>query len=180
VALSTESSPHKRRFRHVDVSSSHAAPRRAAPRATADRFGSAAVRISFFQFRILFIYFSVLKLKLTGESAQVHRGSRQRRSRRRASAVASRRPRHGLWCDPNPAPTLSLTMVTCEPGVLVVCDIPIKQFLLYLDEKQDGPGARFIIANLDDTHLFVKQDAINLIREELDKLFEENQYSFIQ
>lgn len=70
-------------------------------------------------------------------------------------------------------------MTNSVPGVLVACDIPIKQFLLYLEDKQDA-GARFIIANLDDTHLFVKQDAVALIRRELDKLFEENQYSFIQ
>lgn len=68
-----------------------------------------------------------------------------------------------------------------EPGVLVACDIPIKQFLLWLDEQQDnGAGTRFIIADLDDTHVFVKHDAVSLIRRELDKLFEENQYSFIQ
>lgn len=70
-------------------------------------------------------------------------------------------------------------MVNCMPGVLVACDIPIKQFLLYLEDKQD-PGLRFIIANLDDTHLLVKQDAVALIRRELDKLFEENQYTFVQ
>lgn len=71
-------------------------------------------------------------------------------------------------------------MVTCEPGVLVECDVPIMQFLLWLDDKQASTGRRFIIANLDDTHLFVKDDAVSLIRTELNKLFEENQYSCIQ
>ncbi len=70
-------------------------------------------------------------------------------------------------------------MVACDPGVLVTCDIPIKQFLLWLDEKKDGFGRRFIISDLDDTHLFIKADAVQFIRDELDKLFEENQYSFI-
>jgi TFIIH basal transcription factor complex TTD-A subunit len=70
-------------------------------------------------------------------------------------------------------------MVTCEPGVLVSCDIPVKQFLLWLDDQQDGVGTRFIITDLDDTHLFVKEDAISLLRDELNKLYEENQYSFI-
>jgi TFIIH basal transcription factor complex TTD-A subunit len=70
-------------------------------------------------------------------------------------------------------------MVTCEPGVLVACDIPVKQFLLWLDDQQDGPRSRFIITDLDETHIFVKEDAIALIRAELNKLYEENQYSFI-
>lgn len=72
------------------------------------------------------------------------------------------------------------TMVTSDPGVLVSCDIPIKEFLLWLDEQQDGTGMRFIIADLDDVHLFVKQDAVEFIQTELNKLYEENQYSFIK
>jgi TFIIH basal transcription factor complex TTD-A subunit len=71
-------------------------------------------------------------------------------------------------------------MVASEPGVLVSCDIPVKQFLLWLDEQQDGRGTRFIITDLDDSHVFVKADAVTIIRDELNKLYEENQYSFIK
>jgi TFIIH basal transcription factor complex TTD-A subunit len=71
-------------------------------------------------------------------------------------------------------------MVASEPGVLVSCDIPVKQFLLWLDEQQDAGGTRFIITDLDDTHVFVKSDAVTLIRQELNRLYEENQYSFIK
>jgi TFIIH basal transcription factor complex TTD-A subunit len=71
-------------------------------------------------------------------------------------------------------------MVASEPGVLVSCDIPVKQFLLWLDDQQENNGSRFIITDLDDTHVFVKEDAVALIREELNRLYEENQYSFIK
>ena len=71
-------------------------------------------------------------------------------------------------------------MVASEPGVLVSCDIPVKQFLLWLDDQQENNGSRFIITDLDDTHVFVKEDAVKLIREELNRLYEENQYSFIK
>lgn len=62
-------------------------------------------------------------------------------------------------------------------GLLVTCDIPVKEFLLWLDESQPR---KFIVFDLDATHLFVKNDAMEFLQEELNKLYEENQYSFIQ
>lgn len=70
--------------------------------------------------------------------------------------------------------------MNAESGVLITCEIPIKQYLLWLDEQQDGVGRRFIRADLDDTHLFVHAWAIDHIKESLNKLYEENQYTFIQ
>ena len=68
-------------------------------------------------------------------------------------------------------------MVSAVNGLLICCDIPVKQFLLWLDEQQDR---RFIITELDETRLFVQEHALPFIQEELNKLYEENQYSFIK
>lgn len=63
-------------------------------------------------------------------------------------------------------------------GMFISCDIPVKEFLKWLDENQSA--GKFIIADLDETHLFVSEQALPFIRQELNKLYEENQYSFIQ
>lgn len=68
-------------------------------------------------------------------------------------------------------------MVSAVVGLLVTCDIPVKEFLLWLDEQQTE---KFIITDLDETHLFVKESSLPFLQAELNKLYEENQYSFIQ
>lgn len=68
-------------------------------------------------------------------------------------------------------------MVNATAGLLISCDVPVKEFLLHLDE---GQMTKFIITDLDETHLFVKESAVEMIKIELNKLYEENQYTFIQ
>lgn len=68
-------------------------------------------------------------------------------------------------------------MVSAVVGLLVTCDIPVKEFLLWLDEQQEH---KFVIRDLDETHLFVQLSSLAFVQEELNKLYEENQYSFIQ
>lgn len=68
-------------------------------------------------------------------------------------------------------------MVSGTPGVLVTCDVPVKEFLIYLDEQQVD---KFIITDLDATHLFIRESAVQFLKDELNKLYEVNQYSFIQ
>jgi len=67
--------------------------------------------------------------------------------------------------------------VKASPGMFLECDIPIKQYLLKLDE--DNAPNRFVICDLDDTHLFIHSWAVNMIREQLDLLYQENYYTFI-
>lgn len=69
-------------------------------------------------------------------------------------------------------------MPDAVPGVLVTCDIPIKEYLVWLNENQSSARG-FIIEDLDATHLFVTEAALPFIMRELDKLYEENQYSNI-
>ena len=50
-------------------------------------------------------------------------------------------------------------MVNVTKGVMVECDPAMKQFLLYLDETLKL-GSRFIIQDLDETHLFISSDVL--------------------
>lgn len=54
-------------------------------------------------------------------------------------------------------------------GVLVTCDPAVKQILLQLDEND-----RFIIQDLDDTHLLVSADAVDRLKADLEMELEKN------
>ena len=54
-------------------------------------------------------------------------------------------------------------MVNVTKGVLVECDPAMKQFLLYLDESMKL-GSRFIIQDLDETHIFISSDVLGKLR----------------
>lgn len=47
----------------------------------------------------------------------------------------------------------------------------MKQFLLHLDEKSIL-GRRFILQDLDDTHLFIAADIIEILQTEIDGLMD--------
>ncbi|XP_078658632.1 general transcription factor IIH subunit 5-like [Branchiostoma floridae x Branchiostoma belcheri] len=63
-------------------------------------------------------------------------------------------------------------MVNVLKGVLVECDPAMKQFLLHLDEK-NSLGRKFVMQDLDDTHLFISADIVDLLREKIDDLFDQ-------
>lgn len=67
-------------------------------------------------------------------------------------------------------------MPIANKGVLMKCDPPTKQFLMYLNEHE--PQHRFVIEDLDDEHLFIIPDpAIQVyIREKIDEWNEKNTY----
>mmetsp|Transcript_44625 Transcript_44625/g.142090 ORF Transcript_44625/g.142090 Transcript_44625/m.142090 type:complete len:87 (+) Transcript_44625:57-317(+) len=48
-------------------------------------------------------------------------------------------------------------MSSCEAtrGVMIECDIPVKQYILKLNEERPN-SEKFVIRDLDDTHLFVQ------------------------
>ena len=58
-------------------------------------------------------------------------------------------------------------MVNLTRGVLVECDPAMKQFLLFLDEKLKL-GSRFIIQDLDETHLFISVDVVEQLKAQID------------
>ncbi|GAV05456.1 hypothetical protein RvY_15588 [Ramazzottius varieornatus] len=62
-------------------------------------------------------------------------------------------------------------MVNVSKGVLVKCDPAMKQFLIFLDEKEEL-GKRFIIQDIDDEHLFISKDVQEMLKERLDSLMD--------
>lgn len=68
-------------------------------------------------------------------------------------------------------------MVNVAKGVLLKCsDAAIKQFIKHLDESS-ALGMKFIIHDLDDTHLFVQGDVTRSLQMKLDELMARNSYS---
>lgn len=62
-------------------------------------------------------------------------------------------------------------MVNVQPGVLIECDPQMKQFLLHLDET-NAVGSKFILQDLDATHLFVSASMIETLKNQIDDLME--------
>ena len=62
-------------------------------------------------------------------------------------------------------------MVNVTKGILVECDPAMKQFLLHLDEKF-LLGSKFIIQDLDDTHLFISADVLDMLKSQIDDLMD--------
>jgi len=57
-------------------------------------------------------------------------------------------------------------------GVLLTCDVAVKQILLAKNQEQN-----FVIEDLDDYHLLIKADEEDRIRRMLDVELEKNTYS---
>ncbi|KJE88626.1 hypothetical protein CAOG_00252 [Capsaspora owczarzaki ATCC 30864] len=61
-------------------------------------------------------------------------------------------------------------------GVLIECDAAIKQFLLHLDSQQPSE-TRFIIADVDETHLFVDPPSLPMLQTKLDEMLDKNNFT---
>lgn len=62
-------------------------------------------------------------------------------------------------------------MVNVIKGILVECDPAMKQFLLHLDETEEL-GRRFVIQDLDETHLFLSAEILPVLQERIDDLMD--------
>nr|ACO13097.1 General transcription factor IIH subunit 5 [Lepeophtheirus salmonis] len=62
-------------------------------------------------------------------------------------------------------------MVNVTRGVLVECDPAMKQFLLYLDERAEL-GTRFVVQDLDATHLFISPEILPKLQDRIDDLMD--------
>ncbi|EFX70423.1 hypothetical protein DAPPUDRAFT_328340 [Daphnia pulex] len=59
-------------------------------------------------------------------------------------------------------------MVNATEGVLVECaDAAMKQLLLHLDEKLP-PDKKFILHDLDETHVFIASKHLEFLQSEID------------
>lgn len=52
----------------------------------------------------------------------------------------------------------------------------MKQFLLYLDDIREL-GDKFVLEDLDDTHLFIDSVYVDRLKEKIDDLMEKHSYS---
>uniref|UniRef100_A0A4W6CFY5 General transcription and DNA repair factor IIH subunit TFB5 n=3 Tax=Lates TaxID=8186 RepID=A0A4W6CFY5_LATCA len=73
----------------------------------------------------------------------------------------------------------SVNMVNVHKGVLVECDAAMKQFLLYLDETM-ALGKKFILKDLDDTHLFILAEVVQTLQERVGELMDQNSFPITQ
>lgn len=64
-------------------------------------------------------------------------------------------------------------------GYLVSCDVPTKQFIQYLNELKPA-DKKFIIQDLDATHLLVKAQAKAEIERKIENFFDANVYSPVE
>lgn len=62
-------------------------------------------------------------------------------------------------------------MVHVVKGVLVECDPAMKEFLIHLDDTKEL-GRKFIIQDLDETHLFIASDIIDTLLNRVDDLMD--------
>ncbi|KAJ3049308.1 General transcription factor IIH subunit 5 [Rhizophlyctis rosea] len=66
-------------------------------------------------------------------------------------------------------------MVRAITGALIECDPAVRQILIDLD-NQAPPDEKFIIKKLDDTHLLIKSQFVDSVKEQLEDILEENTY----
>lgn len=66
-------------------------------------------------------------------------------------------------------------MVVSDQGTLIECDPQMKQFILFLDEKQPV-GSKIVLRDLDATHVFVDSSHVERIKSEIDELMERVNY----
>lgn len=57
-------------------------------------------------------------------------------------------------------------------GVLVTCDVPVHELILHISKNSDD--GEFVLDTLDDTHLFVRKDAVEKIQEAVASLMDNN------
>uniref|UniRef100_A0A8C5N4G6 General transcription and DNA repair factor IIH subunit TFB5 n=1 Tax=Leptobrachium leishanense TaxID=445787 RepID=A0A8C5N4G6_9ANUR len=60
-----------------------------------------------------------------------------------------------------------------------IFDPAMKQFLLYLDET-NALGKKFIIQDLDETHVFVLAELVAVLQEKVGELMDQNSFPITQ
>ncbi|OMJ73402.1 hypothetical protein SteCoe_27910 [Stentor coeruleus] len=62
-------------------------------------------------------------------------------------------------------------MVKKSEGIFICCDEPIKQYLRYLDQNH-----KFIIRDLGEGQLFIRQDAIKSVKEWVEEYLDQQTF----
>jgi len=66
-------------------------------------------------------------------------------------------------------------MVKAMQGVLLKCDIPTKVYIVTLNQQKE-PSEKFILEDLDDTHLFVQPTVVEWLKTQLKEFQDQNTY----
>ena len=66
-------------------------------------------------------------------------------------------------------------MVVAKKGVLLTCDPTVKVFVMQMNEKK-SPDQKFVLADLDETHLFVHKSAAEEVRNQVEQFLDKNTY----
>lgn len=72
-----------------------------------------------------------------------------------------------------------MTVIWILVHVCLYSDPAMKQFLLYLDES-NALGKKFIIQDLDETHVFVLAELVNFLQERVGELMDQNSFPITQ
>uniref|UniRef100_A0AAF5Q478 General transcription and DNA repair factor IIH subunit TFB5 n=1 Tax=Wuchereria bancrofti TaxID=6293 RepID=A0AAF5Q478_WUCBA len=62
-------------------------------------------------------------------------------------------------------------MVNVKKGVLVRCDPAMRQLLVYLDESRTL-GSKFVVKELDETHILIDKEIVPILEQKLDQMME--------
>ena len=75
-------------------------------------------------------------------------------------------------------PLLVAGMPNATHGLLIECEVPIKQFILHVDQETrvKSPAAQFVLADLDDSHVLVKPNSVGLVQQKLSEMMDSNAF----
>ena len=76
---------------------------------------------------------------------------------------------------PAPRPPRAAVMVSAVHGVLITADVPLKQYILHLNDLAPAEG-KFLIADLDDRRVLVQPSRADAIRAEIERYQQSTQY----
>lgn len=62
-------------------------------------------------------------------------------------------------------------MVNVKKGVLIQCDPAMRQLLVHLDEQR-SLGTKFVVKELDETHIFVDREIVAVLETKIDQLMD--------
>ena len=69
-------------------------------------------------------------------------------------------------------PKSTTNSVTSSSGYLLTCDPPMKQFIMHLNDKKSA-DKKFILEDLDATHLLIKGEVRDEITRKVDEWMDE-------
>ena len=98
-----------------------------------------------------------------------------RRDATRRDDVAAAHADATADADTADASTRAPVMVSAVHGVVITADVPLKQYILHLNDLAPAEG-KFVIADLDDRRVLVQPARVEAIRAEIERYQQSTQY----